>query len=64
VIEDPDDPIDPDVDAAWAAEIQRRSREIDEGAVKCIPAAEVFEKIFTQIKKGNPEINGLMDTLF
>jgi putative addiction module component (TIGR02574 family) len=32
---------DDDVDAAWAAEVQRRSREIKEGIVRPIPWAEV-----------------------
>jgi putative addiction module component (TIGR02574 family) len=51
LLEELDGPTDSDVDAAWLAEIQRRSREIDEGTVKCIPAAEVFEKITSQIRK-------------
>jgi len=32
---------DTDGDAAWAAEVQRRSREIKEGIVRPIPWAEV-----------------------
>jgi putative addiction module component (TIGR02574 family) len=32
---------DNDVDAAWAAEVERRSREIKEGIVRPIPWAEV-----------------------
>ena len=32
---------DDDVDAAWAAEIERRTREIKEGVVRPIPWAEV-----------------------
>jgi len=32
---------DDDVDAAWAAEIERRCREIKEGVVRPIPWAEV-----------------------
>jgi hypothetical protein len=43
-LEELDDPSDADADAAWAAEIQRRSREIAEGGVQCIPGDEVFEK--------------------
>ena len=35
-----DSPADPDVDAAWAAEIERRIAEIDSGAVKTIPWPE------------------------
>ncbi len=33
--------IDEDVDAAWAAEIERRSRQIKEGTVSLIPWEEV-----------------------
>jgi putative addiction module component (TIGR02574 family) len=32
---------DEDVDAAWAGEIQRRSREIKEGSVRLVPWEEV-----------------------
>lgn len=32
---------DEDVDAAWAAEVERRSREIKEGSVRPIPWEEV-----------------------
>ncbi len=31
------EPEDKDVDAAWAAEIERRSREIKEGTVRLLP---------------------------
>lgn len=51
LLEELDGPTDPGVDAAWAAEIQRRSREIDDGAVQCVPADEVFRKIDALIKK-------------
>lgn len=33
--------VDEDVDAAWAAEIERRTREIDQGLVKPIPWSAV-----------------------
>lgn len=33
--------IDPDVEAAWTAEAERRWREIESGAVKTIPWEEV-----------------------
>lgn len=46
-----DGPPDPDVDAAWAAEVERRSREIDDGSVQCLPADEVFRKIDALIAK-------------
>ena len=35
---------DKDVDSAWAAEIERRSRQIKEGVVQPIPWAEVKTK--------------------
>lgn len=38
-------PPDKDVEAAWLAEVERRGREIDSGAVQCIPAAEVFSRL-------------------
>jgi putative addiction module component (TIGR02574 family) len=45
LLEELDGPPDPDVEAAWTQEIDRRVREIDSGAVKCIPAEEAFAKI-------------------
>jgi len=38
--------VDPDLEAAWAAEAERRWREIESGAVKTIPWAEVRAKLF------------------
>jgi Putative addiction module component len=40
-----DGPADVAVDAAWLEEVQRRSREIDEGCVESIPAEEVFARL-------------------
>jgi putative addiction module component (TIGR02574 family) len=37
--------IDEDVDAAWDAEIKRRIAELESGAVKPIPAEEVFARL-------------------
>jgi putative addiction module component (TIGR02574 family) len=51
LLEELDGPTDPGVDAAWAAEVQRRSREIDDGVVQALPADEVFGKIDTLVKK-------------
>ena len=51
LLEELDGPSDADADAAWTAEIQRRSREIDEGSVQCIPADEVFRKIDALVRK-------------
>jgi putative addiction module component (TIGR02574 family) len=49
--EELDGPPDPAVEAEWLEEVQRRSREIDEGLVECIPAAEVFARLEALIKK-------------
>ena len=43
--------VDPDVDAAWLEEAQRRSREIDEGKVSCVPADEVFAQLEASLKR-------------
>jgi putative addiction module component (TIGR02574 family) len=51
LLEELDGPTDTDADAAWTAEIQRRSREIDDGAVRCIPADQVFSRIDALIRK-------------
>jgi putative addiction module component (TIGR02574 family) len=51
LLEELDGPSDADTDAAWTAEIQRRSREIDEGSVQCIPADEVFRKIDALVRR-------------
>jgi len=49
--EELDGPADPEVEAEWLREVQRRSREIDDGLVECIPAEEVFARLETLIKK-------------
>ena len=36
---------DPDVEAAWAAEIERRVAELDAGTVKTIPWEEVRQRL-------------------
>jgi putative addiction module component (TIGR02574 family) len=51
LLEELDGPPDPDVEAAWLEEVERRAREIDSGQVQCIPAEEVFRKLDTQLKK-------------
>ena len=40
-----DSPPDPDAEAAWAAEISKRLREIDGGLVKLVPWAEARREI-------------------
>jgi putative addiction module component (TIGR02574 family) len=49
--EELDGPPDPVVDAAWLEEVQRRSRELDEGLVKGIPAEEVFARLDVLVKE-------------
>lgn len=39
------------VSAAWVEEVKRRSREIDDGTVKCIPADEVFADLDRELKQ-------------
>jgi putative addiction module component (TIGR02574 family) len=43
IIESIDDYADPDLEAAWDDEIERRVREIKSGAGKGIPAAQVMK---------------------
>jgi putative addiction module component (TIGR02574 family) len=40
---------DPDVEAAWAAEIERRVQEIDAGTVKTIPWEEVRQRLLDRL---------------
>jgi putative addiction module component (TIGR02574 family) len=42
--------VDPEVEAAWDVEIQRRLAEIDSGTAKLIPAEEVFAKVRSLLK--------------
>jgi putative addiction module component (TIGR02574 family) len=49
--EELDGPADSEVDAEWLRETQRRSREIDDASVECIPAEEVFARLEALIKK-------------
>ncbi len=51
LLEDLDEPTDPAIDAAWLAEAQRRSAQIDEGTVSCIPAEDVFRRIEASLRK-------------
>ena len=37
--------VDPEFEAAWDAELRRRVAEIDSGAVKLVPADEVFARV-------------------
>jgi putative addiction module component (TIGR02574 family) len=40
---------DPDAEAAWAAEIQRRVAELDAGTVKTIPWEEVRQRLLDRL---------------
>lgn len=40
---------EPNVEAAWAAEIERRVREIDEGRVKTIPWEQVRAELHARL---------------
>jgi putative addiction module component (TIGR02574 family) len=51
LLEELDGPPDPGAEAAWLAEVQRRSREIDTGGVECVSAEEVFAQIESSLKK-------------
>ena len=42
--------VDPEVEAAWDVEIQRRLAEIDRGTAKLIPAEEVFANVRSLLK--------------
>jgi putative addiction module component (TIGR02574 family) len=47
--EELDGPSDPGVDAAWLEEVQRRSAEINSGAVETIPADQVFARLRSKL---------------
>lgn len=42
---------DPEVEASWAAEIERRIREVDEGKVKLIPWEQVRRSLRAGLKR-------------
>ena len=41
---------DPEVEDAWAAEVERRSAEIESGAVSLIPGPEALAKLKTEFR--------------
>jgi putative addiction module component (TIGR02574 family) len=45
LLESLDTQVDADAEAAWSAEIERRLREVDQGAVQLIPWEEVRRRI-------------------
>ncbi|HEY3120186.1 MAG TPA: addiction module protein [Vicinamibacteria bacterium] len=46
---------DPDVEAAWAIEIDRRLKEVDSGRVKLIPWEQVRRRLRATLKRGRPK---------
>ena len=42
--------IDPEVEEAWAAEVERRNAEIESGAVSLIPGSEALAKLKADIR--------------
>jgi putative addiction module component (TIGR02574 family) len=51
LLEELDGPPDAEVERAWLAEVQRRSRELDEGTVRAAPADEVFARLRAYLRK-------------
>ncbi len=50
LLESLDGPDQKEIDAAWAEEIERRIRAIDEGRVKLIPGDEVLAELRSRFK--------------
>jgi putative addiction module component (TIGR02574 family) len=50
LLESLDAPNQEEIDAAWAEEIERRMRDIDEGRVKLIPGDEVLAELRSRFK--------------
>jgi len=46
-----DEEVDEDIERAWLEEAQRRYYELQSGTVKAIPAAEVFERARSRLKR-------------
>jgi hypothetical protein len=44
-----EDTVDPDAETQWQEVIDRRSREIDEGKVRCRPVSQVVQDIRRQL---------------
>lgn len=42
--------VDPEVEAAWAAEVERRNAEIESGAVSLISGPEALAKLKTEFR--------------
>ena len=50
LLEELDGPPDAGAEEAWLQEIQRRSRELDEGSIETVSAQEVFAKLRKRLK--------------
>jgi putative addiction module component (TIGR02574 family) len=46
-----DDDVDEDVEAAWAKEIERRLKEVDEGKVKTVAWEDVHKELLAIVNK-------------
>lgn len=44
--------IDPEVEEAWAAEVERRQAEIESGAVSLLPGPETLAKLKAEFQSG------------
>jgi len=42
--------IDPEVEEAWASEVERRNAEIESGAISLIPGLEALAKLKTEFR--------------
>jgi putative addiction module component (TIGR02574 family) len=51
LLEELDGPPDPGAEQAWLDEIQRRSREFDQGLVDAIPAEKVFADLRAKLAR-------------
>jgi putative addiction module component (TIGR02574 family) len=52
LIESLEGPPDPDVEAAWAAEIEKRVAELDAGTVRSIPWEQVRQRLLDRLNEG------------
>ena len=51
LLEELDGPPDPDVEQVWLEEAQRRSHELDTGAVEAVPSDQVFARARADLKR-------------
>ena len=42
--------IDPDIEEAWAAEVERRNAQIEQGEVSLLPGAETLAKLRSEFR--------------